>query len=124
MATHDEMLAAFDGALDGSNPDAFVAVLAPGAVIWHNHDRKEVDARDNMAAIGMLAQLVDELKNEHLLFAPIDGGFVLQYVTRGTVRSNGNAFEMHNCIIVSTNDDGMITRIDEYVDPTVGAQFA
>jgi ketosteroid isomerase-like protein len=124
MASHQEMVAAFDGALEGRDPDALVAVLAPGAIVWHNHDRKEVDARENMAAIGTLAQLVDGLKNEHLLFAPIDGGFVLQYVTRGSVRSNGNAFEMHNCIIVTTTDDGLISRIDEYVDPTVGAQFA
>ena len=30
---------------------------------------------------------------------------------------------MHNCLIVTTTDDGLISRIDEYVDPTVGAQF-
>src|SRR5437868_849931 len=124
MATHDEMLTAFDSALEGRDPDPLLAVLAPGAIMWHNHDRKEVDARDNMAAIGMLPQLVDGLKNEHLLYAPIDNGFVLRFVTRGTVRSNGNEFEMQNCIIVTTNEDGMISRMDEYVDPTVGAQFA
>jgi hypothetical protein len=124
MATHEEMVDAFGSALDGSDPDAFVGALAPGAIVWHNHDRKEVDARENMAGIGMLGQLVDGLTTESLLFAPIDGGFVLQYVTRGTVKSNGNAFEMHNCLIVTTTDDGLITRLDEYVDPTVGAQFA
>jgi hypothetical protein len=124
MATHDEMLAAFDGAIEGRDPDAFVAVLAPGAIVWHNHDRKEVDARENMAAIGMLAQLVDGLKNEHLRYAAIDDGFVLQFVVRGTVNSNSNAFEMHNLLIVTTTDDGLISRLDEYVDPTVGAQFA
>jgi ketosteroid isomerase-like protein len=123
MATYDEMAAAFDDALEGRDPDAFVAVLAPGAIVWHNHDRQEVDARENMATIGTLGQLVDGVKNEHLLLAPIDRGFVLQYVTRGSVRSNGNAFEMHNCIIVTTTDDGLIERIDEYVDPTVGAQL-
>ena len=124
MATHDEMLTAFDSALEGRDPDPLLAVLAPGAIMWHNHDRKEVDARDNMAAIGMLPQLVDGLKNEHLLYAPIDNGFVLRFVTRGTVRSNGNEFEMQNCIIVTTNEDGMISRMDEYVDPTVGAQLS
>jgi hypothetical protein len=124
MPSTDEMVAAFDGAITGKNADAFVAALAPGALIWHNHDRKEVDARDNMAAIGMLGQLVEELENEHVLLAPIDGGFLLQYVTRGKVRSNGNPFEMQNCLIVFTTDDGLIRRIDEYVDPTVGAQLS
>ena len=30
-------------------------------MIWHNHDRKEVDARENMAAVDMLGQIVDGL---------------------------------------------------------------
>jgi hypothetical protein len=123
MATHDEMVAAFDAALEGRDPDAFVAALAPGAIVWHNHDRKEVDARENMAAIAMLSQIVDGLQIDHPLLAPIDDGFVLRFVTRGTVKSNGNPFEMHNCLIVTTTDDGLVSRLDEYVDPTVGAQL-
>jgi ketosteroid isomerase-like protein len=124
MATHEQMVDAFGAALDGSDPDAFVGALAPGAIVWHNHDRKEVDARENMAAIGMLGQLVDNLKNERVLLSPTGTGFVLQFVVRGTVRSSGNDFEMQNCIVVTTTDDGLISRIDEYVDPTVGAQLA
>ena len=124
MPSTDELVAACDSGITGKDPDALVGVLAPGAVVWHNHDRKEVDARENMAAIAMLGQLVDELENEHVLLAPIDNGFVLQFVTKGKVRSNGNPFEMQNCLVVTTTDDGLIRRIDEYVDPTVGAQFA
>jgi ketosteroid isomerase-like protein len=124
MSQIDELVAAFDAAIEGRDADAFVAALAPGAVVWHNYDRKEVDARENMAAISMLSQLVDGLKSEHLLLASIDNGFVLQFVVHGAVRSNGNSFEMHNCIVVTTGDDGLISRIDEYVDPTVGAQLS
>ncbi len=124
MATHDEMIAAFDDAIEGRDADAFVAVLAPGAIVWHNHDRKEADARENMAAVGMLGQLVDGLKSEQVRYAPIDGGFVLQFVVHGTVKSSGKTFEMQNCLIVTTTDDGLISRIDEYVDPTVGAQLS
>jgi len=124
MATHDQMATAFDAALTGRDPDDFVALLAPGAIVWHNHDRKEVDARENMAAIGMLGQLVENLKNERVLLSPTDNGFVLQFVIRGSVRSSGNDFEMQNCVVVTTTDDGFISRIDEYVDPTVGAQLA
>jgi ketosteroid isomerase-like protein len=124
MPSTDELVAAFDTAITGKDADAFVAALAPGAIVWHNYDRKEIDARENMGAIAMLSQLVDELENEHVLLAPIDNGFVLQFVTRGKVRSNGNPFEMQNCLIVTTTDDGLIRRIDEYVDPTVGAQLS
>lgn len=123
MPSNDELVTAFHDALAG-NGDAFVASMAPGAVIWHNHDRKDVDAIDNMAAVDMLSQIVDEIVTESRLCTPIDGGFLYQYVTRGKVRSNGNPFEMQNCLIVHTNADGLVTRIDEYVDPTVGGQLS
>ena len=123
MPSNDDLVAAFHDALAG-NGDAFVASMAPGAVIWHNHDRKDVDAIDNMAAVNMLSQIVEDLETETRLCTPIDGGFLYQYVTRGKVRANGNPFEMQNCLIVHTNADGLITRIDEYVDPTVGAQLS
>lgn len=123
MPSNDELVAAFQDALAG-NGDAFVASLAPGAVIWHNHDRQDVDALQNMAAVNMLSQIAEDLVTESRLHTPIDGGFLYQYVTRGRVRANGNAFEMQNCLIVHTNTDGLITRIDEYVDPTVGAQLS
>jgi hypothetical protein len=123
MPSNDELVAAFHDALAG-NGDAFVAAFAPGAVIWHNHDRQDVDAVDNMAAVNMLSQIVDELATESRLCTPIDGGFLYQYVTRGKVKANGNPFEMQNCLIVHTNADGLIARIDEYVDPTVGAQLS
>jgi ketosteroid isomerase-like protein len=121
MPSTDELVAAFDDAITGKDADAFVAALAPGAIVWHNHDRKEVDARENMAAIAMLGQLVDGLANEHVRLAAIEGGFMLQFATSGTVRANGNPLEMQYCLVVATNDDGLGTRIDEYVDPTVGA---
>ena len=37
--------------------------------------------------------------------------------------ANGNAFEMQNCVVASMAD-GKVTRIDEYVDPTVAAQLS
>jgi ketosteroid isomerase-like protein len=123
MADMDGLVAALVGALDGTDPAAFEAALAPGAVVWHNHDRKEIDATENMAGIAMLAQLVNDAKCETTYLAPTPDGFVFQFVVRGTVASNGKPFEMQNCIIATTAD-GKYTRIDEYVDPTVGAQFA
>jgi len=123
MAEHEKLAGALASAIEGSDADGFVAVLAPGAIVWHNHDRKEVDAVENMASIAVLSQLVDGLKSETLYLAPTADGFVFQFVVHGTVKSNGKPFEMHNCI-VATTADGKYTRIDEYVDPTVGAQFA
>jgi ketosteroid isomerase-like protein len=123
MADMDELVGVLVAALEGRDTAGLTAALAPGAVIWHNHDRKEIDAIENMAGIAMLAQLVNDAKCETTYLAPTPDGFVYQFVVRGTVASNGKAFEMQNCIIATTAD-GKYTRIDEYVDPTVGAQFA
>ena len=66
MPSTDEMSPRSTPRSKAGDADAFVAVLAPGAIVWHNHDRKEVDARDNMAAIAMLGQIVDGLPTEHV----------------------------------------------------------
>ncbi len=123
MSNIDALVDSFITALEGNGTDALAANLAPGAIVWHNHDRVEVDAIANMAGIGMLGKIVHDTKFETVRLAGIDDGFVLQFVLRGTVTSSGKPFEMQNVVIISTAD-GKITRIDEYVDPTVGAQLS
>jgi len=122
MATTEELITGFDEGITGDG-DAMVATLAPGAVVWHNYDRKVVDAIENMASVGMLAQIVRDMSMERIRVEEFSGGFVYQFALHGTVISNGNPFEMHNVIIASV-EGGLITRIDEYVDPSVGAQLA
>jgi ketosteroid isomerase-like protein len=103
--------------------DAIAPYLAPGAVVWHSHDRKDVDALENMASVAVLGQLVDGLSLEQRYCSPTNDGFVLQFVVHGTVRASGAPLEMQNCVVVTTAD-GLVTRIEEYVDPTVGAQLS
>lgn len=122
-ATTAELAAAFSGLLESCDPQPFIPHLAPGAVVWHNYDRKVVDALENMTAIVSLGQMVEGLETETRYFSSTDDGFVLQFVVHGIVRASGKPFEMHNCVVVSV-EDARITRIEEYVDPTVGAQLA
>ncbi|MFN8028237.1 MAG: hypothetical protein U0W40_18300 [Acidimicrobiia bacterium] len=122
MATTEELIAGFDRGITGE-PDAMVATFAPGAIVWHNYDRKEVDAIENMASVTVLSQIVKDMSMDHLRVEEFDGGFLYQFALKGTVIASGNPFEMHNVIIASVAD-GKITRIDEYVDPTVGAQLS
>ena len=56
--------------------------LTPGAVVWHNHDRKDVDARENMASVAMLGQLVSDVSFEERYCSATPDGFVLQFVDR------------------------------------------
>jgi hypothetical protein len=123
MADIDGLVESFITAVEGNGTDGLVANLAPGAIVWHNYDRVEVDAVANMAAIDTFGKIVGDVKFTTIRIASISDGFVLQFVMRGTVTASGKPFEMHNVIIVATAD-GKIARIDEYVDPTVGAQLS
>ncbi len=92
MAEHEELAGALGvGARWAVTPTGSSRCSRPGPIVWHNHDRKEVDAVENMATIAMLSQLVDGLKSETRYLAPTADGFVFQFVVRGTVNSNGNA---------------------------------
>jgi ketosteroid isomerase-like protein len=123
MADIDGLVNSFITALEGNGTDALAANMAPRAVVWHNHDRLEVDAIDNMAGIGMLGKIVHDAKFKTVRLTALPDGFLLQFVLRGIVTSSGKPFEMQNVVIITTAG-GRITRIDEYVDPTVGAQLS
>lgn len=109
--------------LEKADLAGFKALFAPGAVVWHNSDRKEVDAAENAEAIPALHQLVKDLRVRMVSFSTTSTGFVQQLVLEATVASSGAAVESHNCLVVRV-ESGKITRIDEYVDPALSAALA
>ena len=121
-SVQDPTLAALNAAIETGDADGVIALLAPGAIAWHNDDKVEMDAAANMKRLLGLHQLVDDIAVEVLQTETLDAGFLQRFVLRGTVRSNGNALAAHNCVVVHV-DGGLVTRIDEYVDPTFGAQL-
>ena len=123
MADIDAIVRSLTDSLRTGSADAFVAYLAPGAILWHNDTRQEVDAETTLRGIGARLQLVRDREPEVLRVSPTRDGFVMQFALRGTVVASGSPFEMQNCIVVTLADD-RFTRIDEYVDPTVAAQLA
>jgi ketosteroid isomerase-like protein len=123
MADVDAIVQSLADSLRTGSADAFLAHLAPGAILWHNDDRREVDAETTLRGIGARLRLVRDREPEVLRVSPTLDGFVMQFALRGTVVANGSPFDMQNCIVVSIVDD-QVTRIDEYVDPTVAAQLA
>jgi hypothetical protein len=46
-----------------------------------------------------------------------DGGFVQQHILRAR-RADDVSIDMRVCIVIKVNAEGLITRIDEYFDPT------
>jgi hypothetical protein len=105
----------------GSATDV-IACLAPGALLWHNDDKHDVDAVAGVEAVVGLHALVDDVRVEVVERTALPGGFLQRYVIHGTVKSTGASLAAHHCIVVRT-DGALIDRIDEYVDPTLTTQL-
>ena|SRR5580765_352757 len=102
------------GAIEAGDFDGFLACYAPGAVIWHNNDNLEQDPATVVKILGWLRKRVDGLRYEEMRVQPTPSGYVEQHVLRGTLR-DGSTLEVPACLVV-TVVDGLITRLDEYID--------
>ena len=122
-ATADAIAAVLTTALESGEIEPLLGRLAPGAKVWHNHDHDARDAVESFRAAAMLHELASDIRIDTVRLEPLPNGFVWQAVIRGTVKSHGGPLEMHNCLVVTT-DGGMVTRVDEYVDPNAATQFA
>jgi uncharacterized protein len=118
----DALNAALRSTAGPQQMDELLAFFAPGAVVWHNDDKVEVDAVENMKRLPGLHQLVDGVDVDVLQRERLEHGWLQRFVLRGTVRSTGRPLSAHNCVVVHVTD-GLIARVDEYVDPTFGTQL-
>jgi ketosteroid isomerase-like protein len=122
MATPREIAAALHTALETGQVDGLAPLLADDAVVWHNSDRLALTKGQALPRIGGAANMADAVHVEVVSRQETADGFLEQIVLRGTVRSTGSPLELHNCLVVSLRN-GLVTRIDEYVDPNVTAQI-
>ena len=75
--------------------------------------------RDKPRALKVIAWFVDsttDRRYEVLDRQIFDGGFVQQHVVHAQ-DSGGAPLAFRACLVVRVNPDGLITRIDEYLDP-------
>jgi hypothetical protein len=122
MPASDELGTRLVELLERGDASAIIERLAPGAVLWHNDDKRAIDAVTGVEAVAGLHALVAGVSVEVVERAPLPDGFLQRYVIRGTVKSTGATLALHHCVVVRT-DGTRITRIDEYVDPTLASQL-
>jgi ketosteroid isomerase-like protein len=122
MATPREIAAALHLALETGQAEDLGPLLADDAVVWHNSDRLTLTKDQALPRIEGVARLVDAVQVEVISRQEAPESFVEQIVLRGVMRLNGSPLELHNCLVVSLRD-GLVTRIDEYVDPNVTSQL-
>ncbi len=98
-----------------NDADTVAAMSAPGAEIWHNFDGAVVDTATTVKTIGWLHRTVTGLAWEDVALLPTPNGWVSQTILTGI--APGGQIRAHSCVVVTLDADGLIARLDEYLDP-------
>lgn len=88
-------------------------LYAEDAVCWRNFDERELDKAQVARVIGFLRRL-DDLRYEQVRISATDEGFVQQHVMRCRAASGADV-RVAACLVAQVRD-GLIRRLDEYVD--------
>jgi uncharacterized protein len=104
----------FAAASRGNDAAAYTAMCAPGAVTWHNFDDVEVSTEQTVQTIAWLHRTVSGLAWTDVALTATPNGFVSQTVMTGS--APGGDLRVHTCVVVTLDDDGRVTRVEEYLD--------
>ena len=90
---------------------------AAGAEIWHSFDNVTQTVDDNMALMNAMTKRVSDRRYVIHRLEPIEGGYLQQH-TLELVLPSGQLLSTEAVALVSVDDAGLISRIDEWLDPT------
>ena len=108
------------GAIEAGDREALGALYADDVVIWHNTDQVEMTKEQNLASLDALTAMTTARRFSDVRRHSIDGGFVQQHVLNLEWSSGSGA--LPGCVVVQLRD-GLISRIDEYLDGATIASF-
>src|SRR5687768_14261000 len=90
------------------------SLFAPGATAWHNTDGQDQPMESREPIRQRLRTLIPDFRFDDAIPHGFEGGFVIQYVVRGTL-PDGSELSSPACMVGTVND-GLITRVQEYID--------
>ena len=106
--------ARYMAAVQSGDTDAVRACYAPDAKLWHNTDGIEQTVEENMKLLGWMILRMPDRHYRIVRREALADGFVQQHVLEASL-PNGEPWAMDACAVVRVKD-GVITRLDEYVD--------
>jgi ketosteroid isomerase-like protein len=98
-----------------------MSLFAEGAIGWHNTDDREGRISEGADRLAGLRQLIPDLRGEVRRIDTWDDGFAIRYVLVGTAVTAASVYAP--AAIFGTITDGLITRVEEYVDSAAFAQL-
>ena len=107
-------------AIEAGDRDALGAVYADDVVVWHNTDQVEMTKEQNLASLDALAAMTTTRRFTDVRRHAVDGGFVQQHVLN--LEWSSGSGSLPGCVVVQLRD-GLIARIDEYLDGATIASF-
>lgn len=113
-----DFAARYMGAIQSGDTDVVRACYAPDAKLWHNTDGIEQTVEENMKLLGWMIRYIPVRNYRIVHREALADGFVQQHVLEATL-PGGEPWTMDACAVVRIKD-GVIVRLDEYID---SAQF-
>jgi len=109
----------FVAAIQDGDGEAVRAFYAPDAKLWHNTDNIEQTVDQNLKVLAWFVKTLPDRNYRVLRVEALPDGFVQQHVLEATL-PNGERWAMDACVVVKV-ENGVITRLDEYLDSAKSA---
>lgn len=119
--SNEQIAAALFAAIEAGDIAAVRDLYSPDVVIWHNTDGVEQSRDDNLRTLAWMAANLPGCRYTDVRRAATEDGFVQQHLLVATNRA-GEAVEVPACIVTKIAD-GVITRLDEYIDSAAVARM-
>lgn len=100
--------------VDGDD-DEMRAICHPGVEIWHNTDGVTQSLEDNIRLGQWLRRKVPGITFTQVQLLVTEEGFVQRHRMRGQL-AEGVVFDVPSCLVATVSGDGLIVRVEEYLD--------
>lgn len=112
----------FVAAIQSGDADEVRRFYAPDAKLWHNTDGVEQTVEQNLKALAWFKRNLPDRNYRVLRREALADGFMQQHVLEATL-PDGGKWSLDACVVVRVKD-GLITRLDEYIDGARTADLA
>ena len=95
---------------------ALAALWSDDVTVWRQGGGRDRDKQRALKVIEWFVDATVDRRYEVLDRQLFDGGFVQQHNVHASAK-NGTPLTFRACLLVKVDSDGLVTRIDEYLDP-------
>jgi ketosteroid isomerase-like protein len=102
--------------IEAGDVNGVAAMWAENVSVWHTGDQSPSEKAHAIRVIEWFVSATADRQYDVLDRQYFGDGFVQQHVLSGSAH-NGKPYSLRVAIVIRVGSDGLITRIDEYLDP-------